>query len=493
MTLLVTPALMLSAFILFFCIMAPMSKAASSPLARPSFSVLSEIGRFALPICVTQFASIGILTADLWMMGQLSTFDLAAGSLAVRLYQPFYFVSLGLLSIISALVAQSLGADQPEIARRVFRQGLILSASLGLCFMIPVLAGETLMLALGQSKEVAVHARDFLFWSAFGLPASLIFLSMRFFTLGHGETGPQLKATFVGLGFNLCANPILAYGLFDLPALGLGGIALATTLTYILMCLYLGLMIKVKKSFAATRPFRRWWAIDFAILKKIIQIGWPNGFLVMSETGMFSVAAFIIGLFGAGPLAAAAISNQIAAMVFMIPLSVAQACAVKVGRAAGADNSNQVEQYGNGGLVLGFLIAVLLTVVIFIFAEKLGFLFINPADLLSAQTIALVVPMLMITAVFQLGDGLQVIATANLRGLNDTKIPAFYGFICFWIVSLGSGALMAFWLNWGPVAVWAGLGLGLTLNAIILMVRWWRRMYLVNSSHTCLLNVSVKH
>ena len=470
-----------------------MSEKALSPFARPSLSVLSEIGRFALPICIAQFASIGIFTADLWMMGQLSTFDLAAGSLAVRLYQPFYFVSLGLLSIISALVAQSLGAEKPENARRIFRQGLILSAGLGLCFMIPVLGGETLMLALGQSKEVAARARNFLFWSAFGLPASLVFLSMRFFTMGHGETRPQLNATFVGLGFNLCANPILAHGLFGLPAFGLGGIALATSLTYIIMCLYLGLMIKLKKPFAATRPFKRWWAIDVAIMKKIIQIGWPNGFLVMSETGMFSVAAFIIGLFGAGPLAAAAISNQIAAMVFMIPLSVAQACAVKVGRAAGADMPHQVNQYGNGGLFLGCLIAILLTLVIFSLAEKLGFLFLNPSDLLSAQTIALVVPMLLITALFQLGDSLQVIATANLRGLNDTKIPAFYGFICFWIVSLGSGVLMAFWLNLGPLAVWAGLGLGLTLNAIILLVRWWRRMHLVNSGHARLLNISVNN
>ena len=122
--------------------------------------------------------------------------------------------------------------------------------------------------------------------------------------------------------------------------------------------------------FAATRPFQRWWDIDIAIFRKIIKIGWPNGFLVMSETGMFSVAAFIIGLFGAAPLAAAAISNQIAAMVFMIPLSVAQACAVKVGRAAGADNRHQVEQYGNGGLFLGFLIAVMLTVVIFILQKS---------------------------------------------------------------------------------------------------------------------------
>ena len=154
---------------------------------------------------------------------------------------------------------------------------------------------------------------------------------------------------------------------------------------------------------------------------------------------------------------------------------------------------HQVNQYGNGGLFLGCLIAILLTLMIFSLAEKLGFLFLNPSDSLSTQTIALVVPMLFITALFQLGDSLQVIATANLRGLNDTKIPAFYGFICFWIVSLGSGVLMAFWLNLGPLAVWAGLGLGLTLNAIILLVRWWRRMHLVNSGHARLLNISVNN
>ena len=463
-----------------------------SLFARPSSLILSKICRFALPLCIAQFASIGIFTVDLWMMGQLSTFDLAAGSLAVRLYQPFYFVSLGLLSVISALVAQSLGADQPEIARRVFRQGLILSAGLGLTFMVPVLAGETLMLALGQSPEVAAHARQFLFWSAFGLPASLIFLTMRFFTMGHGETRPQLLATFAGLAFNLCANPVLANGLFGLPAMGLSGIALATTLTYVIMCLYLGLMIRIGRPFATISPYHHWWVIDITILKKIIQIGWPNGFLVMSETGMFSVAAFVIGLFGAAPLAAAAISNQIAAIVFMIPLSVAQACAVKVGRAAGADNPLLVKSYGNGGILLGCLVAVLLTIVIFIFAEELGFLFIRPSDTLSAQTVALVVPMLWITALFQLGDSLQVIVTANLRGLNDTKIPAFYGFICFWIVSLGSGVMMAFILEWGPVSVWAGLGLGLTLNAAILIVRWWRRMRLIKSGYARLLNISIK-
>ena len=457
-----------------------------------SVSVFADLGRLALPLCIAQLASIGIMTADVVMMGQLSTLDLAAGSLAVRLYQPFYFFSLGLLSVISALVAQSIGADQPDTARRVFRQGLILSSGLGGVFMMPVLAGEQLMLFFGQSEDIAGRAADYLFWSAFGLPASLVFLTMRFFTMGHGRVGPQLLATFAGLAFNMVANPVLAYGYGPLPALGLGGIALATTLTYFVMCFCLGLIIKVNAPFAQTKPYQRWWVIDLSLMKKIIQVGWPNGFLVMSETGMFVVAAFIIGLFGAAPLAAAGIANQIAAMAFMIPLSVAQACVIRVGRSAGADHLAGVKQYGNGGIWLGCLIVIPLTCGIWLFAEQLGFLFIQPDDKLSAQTIALIIPMLWITALFQLGDSLQAIITASLRGLNDTRMPALYGFICFWIISLGSGVVMAFWLGWGPVAVWAGLGLGLTLNAAILALRWWRRLHAVEAGKISLLEVSVK-
>ena len=101
-------------------------------------------------------------------------------------------------------------------------------------------------------------------------------------------------------------------------------------------------------------------------MKKIGQVGWPNGFLVMSETGMFAVAAFLIGLFGAAPLAAAGIANQIAAMAFMIPLSIAQACVIRVGRSAGAENLAGVKHYGNGGIWLGCLIVVPLTLGIWI-------------------------------------------------------------------------------------------------------------------------------
>ena len=81
---------------------------------QPVTSEAATLLKLAVPLCIAQIASISILTADIWMMGQLSAFDLASGSLAIRLYQPFYFFSLGLLSLTGPLVAQALGAGDQQ-------------------------------------------------------------------------------------------------------------------------------------------------------------------------------------------------------------------------------------------------------------------------------------------------------------------------------------------------------------------------------------------
>ena len=314
------------------------------------------------------------MTADVVMMGQLSTLDLAAGSLAVRLYQPFYFflsrpAQRDFRPCGPVFGSRSAGDRPPS-----FQTGAYPVFRAGACVYV---AGSGRGPADADVRPVRRHCRPcrrlFVLVCFFGLPASLVFLTMRFFTMGHGRAGPQLLATFAGVAFNLVANPVLAHGYGPLPALGLGGIALATTLTYLVMCFCLGLMIGLRAPFAQTQPYRRWWVIDLSLMKKIGQVGWPNGFLVMSETGMFAVAAFLIGLFGAAPLAAAGIANQIAAMAFMIPLSIAQACVIRVGRSAGAENLAGVKHYGNGGIWLGCLIVVPLTLGIWIFAEQLGF------------------------------------------------------------------------------------------------------------------------
>ena len=452
-----------------------------------TFAQIPAVVRLALPICMAQLASIGILTSDLWMAGRLSTLDLATSALSTRLYHPFYFIALGILAVIAPLTAQALGSGDGKIARRTFRQGLIIAFVIGILSMPTVFYGSDILIFLGQDETLSRHAEPYLFWTSLGLPFTFVFLTMRFFSSGHGEPTPQLYATLLGLGLNIALNECLSQGIGPFAQMGLEGIALATTISYIVMALTLGALIGLRAPFRQVSPYMRWWVLDFHIIKRILRIGSPNGLLVLSETGMFIIAALLIGLFGTSALAAASVANQIAAIAFMVPLSLAQAAAIRVGGAAGAGHPALVSANGNASMICGALVAIPLTLVIFIFPEFLTGLFIQPDDPLFDDVLVIAVPMLIITAIFQLSDGMQAIVTAALRGLNDTKIPAIIGLFGYWGAGIGSGAYMAFILDWGPVSIWAGLAVGLFVNAIILGIRWALRVRAIRAGKIPLL------
>ncbi len=435
--------------------------------------------KLSVPLCIAQIASISILTADIWMMGQLSAFDLASGSLAIRLYQPFYFFSLGLLSLAGPLVAQALGAGDPQRARRTFRQGLILAVILGLIWIIPVLNGVDILIFFGQDSTTSHHAEGFLIYASFGLLPSFIFMVMRFYTSSFQRPVPQMIASLLGLALNIVLNVIFAKGLYGMPEMGLAGIALATSLSHLAMALCLGLFIQLKAPFSDVKPFRRWWIVDMPIARRIVSLGLPHSFLVLAETGMFIVAGFMIGLFGTAPLAAGAIAIQIAGMAFMIPLSVSQATSIRVGNAAGRASASDVIR--TGWVAIGCCIILVLpsAFVLIAFPEILATFFLRPDDALFMQTLSYLLPLLVITGIFQIGDALHIVISATLRGLNDTKRPAIYGIIGFWVIGVGSAWLMAFQFGGGPVYLWVGLAAGLFATSAILCVRWYQKTKLM--------------
>ena len=442
-----------------------------------AFSLL----KLSLPLCIAQIASISILTADIWMMGQLSAFDLAAGGIAVRYYQPFYFFSLGILSMVSPLIAQALGAKDPTSARRTFRQGLILALLLGILCILPVLFGADILPLLGQDPQIAHHASTFLTYSAFGLLPSFIFMVMRFYTSSFQRPAPQMVTAIIGLIANIILNYLLTSGAFGLPEMGLGGIALATSISHGLMALVLGVIIQTQAPFNHVRPYQRWWVVEKAIFRRILTLGLPHSFLVVAETGMFIVAGFMIGLFGTAPLAASAVVTQIAAVCFMIPLSVSQATAIRIGNAAGRGDVEDVIRTGWTAIIIS-LFLVMPGMALLIFSPQIFIpLFLQTQDSLYALTVSYLIPLLMITGLFQIGDAQHIVLSATLRGLNDTKIPALCGVFGFWGIGLGSAWVMGFQLGWGPVWIWTGIAIGLFATSALLGLRWIYRIKLMRS------------
>ena len=433
---------------------------------------LWQITILALPLMGSQLASIGIMTSDIIMMGALSAFDLGAGSLAIRFYQPFYFFALGLTAVISSLVAQERGRGDLQKARRVFRQGLVIALLLSAVSSPLVMAGAPVLKWLGQTAEVAEHARGFLFWTALSLPFFFLFFILRFFVTGNQHTTAQFITTLAGLGVNLILNPLFANGFGPVPAMGLEGIAIATFISYGFMSLCLIIYIEFHHDFRGLKPFSRLWRIDVELMIYIIRLGFPNAIIVMSETGMFIVAGFMVGTFGTAALVATGIANQVAAVTFMVPLAIAQASAITVGKAAGSQDPKQVKSAGWSAFIVGCLVAIPMTLIYVLQPEWLAHFFIDEADDLYHEVMPYLLAMLFYVGLFQLVDGLQVIENAKLRGLNDTKEPAKMALICYWGVGLGCAWLFAFIYEWGAASVWAGLGFGLLASAVILTQRW---------------------
>ncbi len=195
-----------------------------------------------------------------------------------------------------------------------------------------------------------------------------------------GTPSMQLLASVIGLIANLVLNEILALGLGPLPAMGLGGIAAATTISYAITVLIMISIVGRHEDLKKWDIFRNWWRLDRASVKGILRLGTPTGFIVLSETSMFAIVSLMLGVFGAAALAASAISFQVTSIAFMLPLAVGQAALVRTGRAAGAEDISALRQTGRAAMTLAVGSGLVNMLVILIFREQLAELFLASSD-----------------------------------------------------------------------------------------------------------------
>ncbi|MCE2516351.1 MAG: MATE family efflux transporter [Alphaproteobacteria bacterium] len=427
----------------------------------------------SIPLIIGQVAMIGVWTADIVMMGSISADALAAGTQASRLYQPLYFIAIGLPLARSPLPSPPRGAGSRRQARRVMRQGVWLAVIYALVTIIPMWHGESLLLLLGQDAELSRNADLFLKMLAPGMIPTYIYFVLRHYVSAHKRPLPPVIINLFGVVVNILLNGIFIEGKFGMPALGFAGIGLATSLTFTLMAITLALYIHTQKPFRFTRPFARIFRFDTVVMRRLFMVGFPIGVTLLAETGMFIVAGLYIGLYGKVAVAASGIANQIAAVAYMVPLAISQASTIRVGHEAGAQQPQGAVRAAIAASVLTLVITALLTLVLLIWTKPFITAFLNTSDALYDDVMAIAVPMVTIVAIFQIVDGLQSVFTSILRGINDTKWPAVISIFSYWCVGVLSGIVLAGQFGWGPVGVFWGLCFGLTAGSGLLFIRCW--------------------
>jgi MATE family multidrug resistance protein len=409
-------------------------------------------------------------------MGRLGATQLAAATLALNLTFTFNIFLLGLITASAPMMATALGKRFNAVrdVRRTFRAGLWLIAfAMPPYWLILWHVGE-LMRAFGQSADLATQGQTFLRAYMWCAAPWLLFQLLRNFVSALERPRVVLWLSLAGIGLNAVLSWSLIFGHFGLPALGLLGGGLGSTLTWLMMCGALVAIVSIDRRFRRFRLFGHWWRFDRQRTSSMVRLGWPIGLTMALEMGVFALAAYFMGWIGAPAVAAHAVALQLAALTFMVPLGLGQAATVRVGLSLGRRDQAGIARAGWTAWVIGVGFMAAMAIVIWTIPRELITLFLKDVPT-NAVVIGLAVSFLRVAAAFQLVDGAQVIGAGMLRGLHDTRWPLLFALVGYWIVGLGIGAWLAFARDWKGVGIWVGLASGLAAVAALMLARWIMR------------------
>ena len=302
----------------------------------------------------------------------------------------------------------------------------------------------------------------------------LLFQLLRNFVSALERPRVVLWLSLAGIAVNALLSWAFIFGHFGLPALGLVGGGVGSTLTWLIMCAALIAVIARDRQFRRFHLFGRWWRFDRERTLGMVRLGWPIGVTMALEMGVFALAALFMGWIGSPAVAAHAVALQLAALTFMVPLGLGQAATVRVGLAFGRGDRAGITRAGWTAWSIGVGFMGAMALVMWAIPGTLVGVFIADVPA-NAVTLALAVSFIKVAAAFQLVDGAQVIGAGMLRGLHDTRWPLIFALLGYWGVGLGIGAWLAFAQDWQGVGIWVGLASGLAAVAALILARWLLR------------------
>ena len=452
--------------------------AANGPASRGAWGAnIRATLILAWPIVLTNLAQVGLATTDVVMMGWLGPRSLAAGALAVNLNFAFLIFSIGLVTATAPLMAIELGRKRHSVrdVRRTVRQGFWAAIAITLPIWVILWQAESIFLLLGQDAEIAHEGARYLHTFQWSFLPFLFYVVLRNFVSAMER---PLTALWIG-GSALVINALLVwtlmFGHFGLPALGLPGAGIGTTITNIYMAVGLAVLISLDRRFRRYHLFGRFWRPDWQRFRAIWRIGLPIAATLAFEVTIFNAATFLMGLISPESLAAHAIAIQIPSLAFMIPLGLGTAATVRVGRAYGARDITGIARAGWSAYGISVVYACCTAAIMLLFARDLVGVFLDLNDPANTVVIDLAVSFVIFAGLFQLFDGAQGVASGMLRGLGDTRVPMIFAGIGYWGIGLPLGVVLAFWAKLDGVGIWIGLSTGLAVVAVMMTVRWIRR------------------
>ncbi|RRN79427.1 MATE family efflux transporter [Pseudoxanthomonas sp. SGD-10] len=436
---------------------------ASSPPGRRLGPELLATITLALPLVLGHVSTGLISFVDNVIAGRHGTLTLASVTVGTALLWLPMMVPIGTLIALTASVSQLDGSGRRDAIAPLFRQALWLGAGLGLLMFAFLSLAPLALAAFGIAPEIVPGATAFAHAIRWGVPALILFFCMRYLSEGLHWTLPTMVLGFAGLGVLAPLGYVLTFGLGPLPEMGPAGLGAASAVVMWLQALCFAGYLARSRRFAPLGLFARFDPPRWADIRGLLATGLPIGVTVLMEGGLFIATALLIARLGEVPAAAHQIAINVSALCFMVPMGLAEATTVRVGRALGAGDLMGVRRAARAGYTIVLATQACSALVMLLGHDAIVAIYTRDAAVAATASV-----LLLYAATFQFPDGVQVMSAGALRGLRDTRVPMFLAMVSYWGIGMPLGAWLGLGLGRGPQGMWTGLILGLTAAAVLM-------------------------
>ena len=434
--------------------------------------------RLAFPVILGMLGHTLIGIVDNFMVGNLGSTELAAVSLGNSFIFIGMSLGIGFSTAITPLIAEADAEKDDKKVRTTFHHGLLLCTILGIGIFILIVLAKPIMNLMNQPKAVVDLAAPYIDWVAFSLIPVIIFQGYKQFADGLSQTKYSMYAIYLANVVHIFFNYVLIYGVWGFPKLGILGAALGTVISRIMMVVFMHYILKHNIAFKRFFKNFTFKEIKKSILKKIINLGLPSAMQMLFEVALFTAAIWLSGSLGKNSQAANQIALTLASSTFMVAIGFSVAAMIRVSNAKGMKDYKQLITVARSIFLFTIMVETFFGLVFVISHQFLPHLFLNMSDvsqqLDNTEIIFIASKLLLVAAVFQISDGIQVVVLGALRGLQDVKIPMYITFVAYWIVGFPISYYLGKHTNLGATGIWIGLLSGLTSAALFLYIRFAR-------------------
>ena len=432
--------------------------------------------KLAFPVILGMLGHIFVSFADNIMVGQLGAAELAAVSLGNSFFFIAMSLGIGFASAITPLVAEADSAKNSLGVKNALKHGLILCAILSVLLYLLMLLAIPVIHYMKQPLEVVELAIPYLYIISISIIPLVVFEALKRFSDGLSNTKYPMYATIAANIINIIINYLLIFGSFGFPKLGIVGAGIGTLVSRIIMIFFLSLIFMKRDKFKPYVLNIKFRIVDSLIFKKIINIGFPSALQMLFEVGIFTAAIWMSGVLGKNFQAANQIAFNLSAMTFMVGVGLSVAALIRVGNQKGLSDFIELRRIAFSVFMLTVLIEMFFAVMFLVFRDWLPTIYLDTENLSktleNTEVILIASKLLLIVALFQIFDGLQVVILGALRGMQDVKIPTIITFVSYWLIGFPISFYLGIYTPLKSTGIWIGLLISLVCASIMLYLRF---------------------